>query len=204
VFSEAELIARCRQGESEAWDALFDRYYTLAAKFIYQMSPSFSPEDVEEICQDVFLSVVRNLHSFQGHSAFQTWLYRIAGNKSRDFIERQHAAKRGGGEVPFSLDAEDPETGLKLDPPGLAPTPDGMLMNLETMSMVRAALDRLGDPCREIIELKYFGDLSYEEIAYELRLNSKTVSSRLSKCLDKLEEIARPLLKRENLSSPSV
>ncbi|HEV8541623.1 MAG TPA: sigma-70 family RNA polymerase sigma factor [Verrucomicrobiae bacterium] len=204
MFSEAELIARCRQGDADAWDGLFDRYYTLAGKFIYQMAPTFSPDDVEEICQDVFLSVIRNLSSFQGHSAFQTWLYRIAANKARDFLERQRAAKRGGGEVPFSLDAEDPETGLKLDPPGLAPTPDGILMNAETMSMMRAALDRLGDPCREIIELKYFGDLSYEEIAYELRLNPKTVSSRLSKCLDKLEEIARPLFKRENLSSPSV
>jgi RNA polymerase sigma factor (sigma-70 family) len=51
----------------------------------------------------------------------------------------------------------------------------------------------LGDPCREIIELRYFGDLSYEEISDELKLNPKTVSSRLSKCLDRLEEIARDI-----------
>ena len=47
----------------------------------------------------------------------------------------------------------------------------------------------LGQPCREIIELRYFGDLSYDEISRSLNLNPKTVSSRLSKCLDRLEAI---------------
>jgi RNA polymerase sigma factor (sigma-70 family) len=56
------------------------------------------------------------------------------------------------------------------------------------------ALDRLGDPCREVIQLRYFADLSYDEIGRALRLNEKTVSSRLSKCLDRLETLVRPLL----------
>jgi RNA polymerase sigma-70 factor, ECF subfamily len=202
--SERELIARCRQGESAAWDELFDRYYPMAGKFVFQLSSSLTAQDVDEICQDVFLAVIRNLANFQGHSAFHTWLYRIAANKARDFVERQRAAKRGGGELPFSLDAENPETGLKLDPPGTGPGPDGVMMNRERMGLIRDALEQLGEPCREIIELRYFGDLSYEEIAGELRLNPKTVSSRLSKCLDKLEEIVRPLFQRENVSSSSV
>ena len=68
------------------------------------------------------------------------------------------------------------------------------------MTLLRESLDELGDPCRELIELKYFGDQSYDEIARELELNSKTVSSRLSKCLDKLESITARVFKRENLS----
>ena len=59
--------------------------------------------------------------------------------------------------------------------------------------MVRCALERLGESCHEIISLRYFGDLSYEEIGRALKLNEKTVSSRLSKCLDRLEMVARPL-----------
>lgn len=199
-----QLIAACCQGDGEAWDQLFATYYPLAGKFVFQVSPHLSTEDVEEICQDVFLAVIRNIQSFHGKSAFQTWLYRIAANKTRDFIEKQRAAKRGGGAQPFSLDAESPETGLKIDPPSSVPGPDGQLMTAERMAFIHAALERLGDPCREIIELKYFGDLSYEEIGHELELNPKTVSSRLSKCLDKLEEIARPMRKQENLSSSSV
>jgi RNA polymerase sigma-70 factor (ECF subfamily) len=204
VRSERELIADCRLGKAEAWDELFDRYYSLAGRFVFQLSPSLSPEDADEICQEVFLAVIRNVASFEGASSFQTWLFRIAINKTRDFVAKQQASKRGGGEIPLSLNAENPETGLVLDPPVQSPGPDGVLMNEERMFLLREALDELGDPCREIIELKYFGDLSYEEIASELNMNPKTVSSRLSKCLDKLEIVIRPMFQRENLTQNAV
>jgi RNA polymerase sigma-70 factor (ECF subfamily) len=192
--AEAELIARCRRGDAGAWDELFDRHYAAAGRFIFQLGHDFSREDVEEICQEAFLSVIRNLDSFHGGSQFQTWLFRIAANKARDYRQRQHAAKRGGGQVPVSLQAEDPESGLTLDPPGNTAPPDLTLINAEQVALVHQALEQLGEPCREIIELRYFGDLSYEEISRALDLNPKTVSSRLSKCLDRLEGIARAIL----------
>ncbi|MBI2947493.1 MAG: sigma-70 family RNA polymerase sigma factor [Verrucomicrobia bacterium] len=202
--TEAKLLARCRQGEPNAWNELFDLHYSAAARFVFQLGTGFSREDVEEICQETFLAVIRNIASFQGASQFHTWLFRIAANKARDYHERQHAAKRGGGQVPISLQAEDPENGLTLDPPSSAPGPDAQLMNTERMTAVRHALDRLGEPCREIIELRYFADLSYEEIAATLQLNPKTVSSRLSKCLDRLEGVTRSILAREKSTPFSV
>ncbi len=202
--NEADLLARCRRGEAEAWDELFDRHYAAAGRFVFQLGHEFTREDVEEICQEVFLSVIRNLESFHGESQFQTWLFRIAANKSRDFRERQQAAKRGGGQITVSLQAEDPENGLVLDPPSAAPGPDANLMTAEQAALIRQALDQLDNPCREVIELRYFGDLSYDEISRWLRLNPKTVSSRLSKCLDRLEKIARKLFPGEKSAvSPS-
>jgi RNA polymerase sigma-70 factor (ECF subfamily) len=194
---EAQLLARCRRGDPDAWDELFDQHYAAAGRFVFQLGSDFTPEDVEEICQEVFLSVIKNLNSFNGESQFQTWLFRIAANKGRDYRERQHAAKRGGGQTPVSLHAEDPETGLTIDPPGHGPAPDAELLNAEKVELVRAALDQVGGPCREIIELRYFGDLSYDELSRALKLNPKTVSSRLSKCLDRLEEIARKVFSGE-------
>ena len=70
--------------------------------------------------------------------------------------------------------------------------------------MLRQTLDRLGDPCRELVEMRYLAELSYEEISIVLKLNAKTVSSRLSRCLDRLEELARLQIGRENSSSFSV
>jgi RNA polymerase sigma-70 factor (ECF subfamily) len=195
--AEAEMLRRCRLGDSVAWDELFDRHYGPTGRFVFQLGHHFLKEDVEEICQEVFLSAIRHLGSFEGQSQFQTWLFRIAANKARDYRERQHAAKRGGGRVPLSLQAEDPDTGLALDPPSTAPSPDAALINAEQAGMVHRALDRVGAPCREVIELRYFGDLSYEEIGASLDLNPKTVSSRLSKCLDKLENIAREIFSGE-------
>ena len=195
--TEVDLLARCRQGEAGAWDELFDLHYAAAGRFIFQLGHDFTREDAEEICQEVFLAVIKNIDSFHGESQFQTWLFRIAANKARDYRERQQAAKRGGGRTPISLQAEDPESGLALDPPSSAPTPDLVLMGEEQIAMVHQALDQLGEPCREIIQLRYFGDLSYDEISAALELNPKTVSSRLSKCLDRLEGIARNIFAGE-------
>jgi len=197
MASEAELLARCRRGEAAAWDELFDLHYAAAGRFVFQLSPDFTREDSEEICQEVFLSVIKSLDCFQGESQFQTWLFRIAANKASDYREKRIAAKRGGGQTTISLQAENPETGLAPDPPDPLPRPDEQLMNAEQLTLVRESLDQLSGPCREIIELRYFGDLSYEELSATLDLNLKTVSSRLSKCLDRLEEMARKWFAQE-------
>lgn len=202
--AEVDLLARCRRGEAPAWDELFDQHYAAAARFVFQLGPAFTREDVEEICQDAFLSVIKNLDSFHGDSRFQTWLFRIAANKARDYRARQHAAKRGAGQVTLSLQAEDPETGLSVDPPSAAPGPDHALLSSERAALVGEALRQLGEPCGELIDLRYFGALSYDEIGRALRLNSKTVSSRLSRCLDRLEQVMRGMISRERPAvSPS-
>jgi len=197
MAAEAELLDRCRRGQGDAWDELFDLHYAATGRFIFQLASDFTIEDAEEICQETFLSVIRNLDSFHGDSQFQTWLFRIAANKARESRERRTAAKRGSGRAPISLQAEDPETGLTVDPPSDLPGPDELVLTAEKMALVREALDRLEEPCREIVELRYFGDLSYEELSRTLKLNPKTVSSRLSKCLDRLEGLARKIFSRE-------
>jgi len=195
--SEAELLERCGRGEAAAWDELFHQHYAATGRFIFQLSHDLTREDAEEICQEVFLSVIKNVGSFHGESQFQTWLFRIAANKARDYRERRYAAKRGGGQITVSLQAEDPENGLSIDAPSSAPGPDLALMSAEQIGLVQQAIGQLGDSCREIIELRYFADLSYDEISRSLDLNPKTVSSRLSKCLDRLEAIALKIFSRE-------
>src|SRR5437762_5054434 len=194
--ADSDLIARCRAGEAEAWDALFDKYYPVAARFVFQLSADFNHEDTEEICQETFLAVVRNLASFQGKSSFQTWLLRVAANKALDFRGKSRAEKRGGNVIQFSLDGA--REGGEIDPQSRCPGPDIVLVNAETFRLIRQSLDQLDDPCREIIELRYYGELSYTEIATELRLNPKTVSSRLSECLDRLCVIAKKIFPPEH------
>lgn len=195
---EAQIIAGCRAGNMAAWDSLFDKYYATVARFVFQLSGDFSHEDTEEICQETFLSVVRNLSSFEGRSSFQTWLLRIAANKAMDYRGKARAAKRGGNAVHISIDKSRSGDEPPIDPPSANPGPDALLQIAETSRLVRESLDRLGEPCREIIELRYYGDLSYDEIATELRLNPKTVSSRLSKCLDRLLVVAKEILPPDN------
>ena len=191
IETETALIARCSEGDHAAWDALFDKYYGVVSRFVFQLSAQFSHEDTEEICQETFVSLVRNISSFQGKSSFQTWLLRIASNKAMDFRAKAVAAKRGGNAPHVSLNGARESDEPLIDPPSPRPGPDALLQTAESFQMLRAALDQVGVACREIIELRYYGDLSYAEIASELQLNAKTVSSRLSKCLDQLGAIAR-------------
>src|SRR5947208_13499902 len=127
---DAEMIERCRGGDEEAWDALFDKYYPVAARFAFQLSADFNHDDTEEICQETFLAVVRNLTSFQGKSSFQTSLLRVAANNALDFRGKSSAEKRGGDVVQFSLDGAH-EQG-KIDPRSQCPGPETVLLDAET------------------------------------------------------------------------
>jgi len=187
--TEEEMIERCRMGDREAWDRLFDLHYAAAGRFVFQVSPGFSLEDVEEVCQETFLAVIRNIRCFEGGSRLQTWIFRIAANKARDYRQKQQALKRGGGLMTMSLEGENGEKGPAASVASGLPRPDEVLVSAEKAAEVGRALAELEDPCREVIELRYFGDLSYDEIALELKVNPKTVSSRLSRCLGELEGI---------------
>lgn len=197
TIPETELLARCLKGDPAAWDELFTRHYAAAGRFVFQLGFNFTREDVEEICQETFLTIIKHLNTFERTCQFQTWLFRIAANKARDYRDKQHAAKRGGGQINIPLHARDSEGTLTVDPPSRVPSPDLALLNAEQLQLVGQAVEQLDVPCREVIELRYFADLSYEDIAASLRLNAKTVSSRLSKCLDKLETIAQRLFAPE-------
>jgi len=198
---ESRLIGQCRTGEAGAWDELFDAHYAATGRFVFQLSPKLTHEDVEEICQETFLAVIRSIGSFHGGSRLQTWIFRIASNKAHDYLQRQSAAKRGGGRETVSLQAGMGDDLPAVDPPSLHPGPDDILIDAERAIQIGQALEGLDEPCREVIELRYFGDLSYEEISDALKLNPKTVSSRLSKCLDRLEAIAVKIL-GEGKSTP--
>src|ERR1051326_3221357 len=98
MSAESQLLARCLRGDADAWDELFDAHYAATGRFVFQISSDFTAEDVEEICQETFLTIIKNLGTFQGNCQFQTWLFRIASNKAHDYIQKQRAAKRNNGQ----------------------------------------------------------------------------------------------------------
>jgi RNA polymerase sigma-70 factor, ECF subfamily len=190
---EADLIVRCRQGVEGAWDELFTRHYDATCRFLFQQRPDFTREDVEEVAQEVFLSVVRNLDKFNGKSQLQTWIFRIAINRARDFSERQRAVKRGGGRAVASLDELPPDGGRPWEPACELPTPDQALASQEESRLLCKALEQLGETTGEVLRLRYFAGLSHEEIAAALGLNHKTVGTRICRGLRRLEEELRGL-----------
>ncbi|MDA7916317.1 sigma-70 family RNA polymerase sigma factor [Verrucomicrobia bacterium] len=198
LADEMDLIARCRRGDLDAWDLLFCEHYAPACRFVFQLISDLSHEDTEDIVQESFHAAIQRIRQFRGNCRFQTWLFRIAANKARDFLDKKNALKRGGGMSDVSIDAENPETGLVAQQVSDEPHPIESLASHENTIFIGEALGTLGENCREIIQLRYFADLSYEEISKALEVNAKTVSSRLSKCLSKLEAMTLVILKKAN------
>ena len=93
--------------------------------------------------------------------------------RTRRWIFAEKVAPRNGAATLSSSRSMATAQGAPIDPPSRRPGPDAVLINAETSRLIRQSLDQLGDPCREIIELRYYGELSYDEIAAELRSESE-------------------------------
>src|SRR5665811_1427266 len=81
------LVALARAGDLEALEELFNRYRNQVFSLAYRMTGN--PCDAEDLCQEIFLQVMRKVGSFQGRSSFSTWLYRVSMNRSRDYLRRK-------------------------------------------------------------------------------------------------------------------
>ncbi len=187
------LIDQCRAGVAAAWERFFEIHYAPTSRFLRQLIPDGTPEEILGVCQDTFLAAIRNLGSFSGRSRARTWLFRIAANKARDFRDRRLATNRGGGRAQGVLGEDIPPSSDDLEPvpSQISPSSSDWPTSEETMLEVRRSLDLLGGSCREILELRYFADFDDETLGTALGLNPRTVSSRLSRCLGKLGELLR-------------
>ena len=133
-------------------------------------------DDALDLCQDVFLSVFRTIHRFRGQSSLRTWIYRIAVNQASN-RHRLGRRRQRGNQV--SLDAHLALHGDFLA--AAASTPDRLLAQKELAARLQHALDQLPFDQRTAIVLREVDGLSYEEIAFSLRVALGTVQSRLTR-----------------------
>ncbi len=167
-----ELIQRCRAGDEAAFAILFDRYKNLVYKIAYLMLDS--AEDAEDALQEVFLQVHRSLARFDPErSNFTTWLHRITVNHCLN-------RRRRNRQAPLPLDDAMLST---LSQHG--PSPDERVDEREAL---QHALAQLTEKQRTLVILRYYGDLSYAEIAQVLDIPVGTVRSRLSQATKMLRK----------------
>ncbi len=171
--TDIDLVARAQSGDRDAFAALVERHqgrvYSLSLRL------TGSAEDAADLTQEALFKAWRSLASFQGESAFSTWLYRLAHNLCIDFLRRE-SRRRGAGDI--SLD--DEETGaanLVADP---APTPQAVLEGAELRQELERGLARLSEGHRQALALRLSG-LSYAEIAAALGVEEGTVKSRIAR-----------------------
>lgn len=178
------LIDECRRGRVEAFGELIQPYQDRLHNTLYRMAGS--AEDAAELLQDALIRAFRGLDSYQGESAFYTWLYRIAVNVFFS-NRRRRRLRMVRGENRADLDRLPASEDVARDRPSRG------IEEKELRQTIEQALGAVPDPYRAVLVLKDIEGLKYEEIAEVLRVPVGTVRSRLHRARAEMRERLQPL-----------
>ncbi len=174
------LVRRCLQGDGHAWQQIVETQHRRVYGLCYRFTGSAG--DAEDLTQDVFLKVYRNLKTFDvERGSFPTWLTTLTRNLLVDHFRRTRNEQNT-----HSLDAgwEDPE-GVSSSPADKLQTqqadPLKNCMDRELQALVQQALLQVSPELREAVILRDLKDMDYKEIAEVLRIPEGTVKSRISR-----------------------
>jgi len=185
--SEFDLIKRCQQGETEAFDELVTRYRTRIFGMIYNMV--HNEQDAWDLAQDAFVKAWKSIGRFQGKSSFYTWMYRIVMNVTIDWL-RKKQVKGGGTEFDDAIHLRDVDPASKTLPRAEA-MPHEHMEHGEIRLRIDKAIAQLSPEHRAVILMKETEDMQYHEIAEALGCSIGTVMSRLFYARKKLQNLLR-------------
>jgi len=170
---EAELIARCQQGDERAFRDLVDRYKDLVFGVIARSSVERSR--IEDLAQDVFLKIYRGLPYFRGEAKLTTWIFRIVLN----LLSQESQKRRASREVP--LDSELPSHEPRSH--------DRSTTDFELRDRLEKAMARLPPNYRLLIAGHYLHDVKYEDLAEALDIPVGTVKTHLHRAKKQLRDL---------------
>jgi RNA polymerase sigma-70 factor (ECF subfamily) len=174
---EIGWIEQTLRGDRAAFGQLMHRYTGAVYNLAYRMLGG--AEDAEDASQEIFLRAYTRLASFDRDRRFSTWLLSIASNYCIDRLRRRRYAWLTLDDVAFSLPAK--ERG-----------PERSALDREQQAIVQRALQKLPDNYRTVTVLRYWNDLSYEEIAQVTGLTESTIKTRLHRARHMLAEALGP------------
>lgn len=177
--TDADLVARTRRGDREAADALARRCRRPAYLLALQLLRD--PDDALDVAQDALLRLFTTLHRLEPGRPLRPWLSAIVRNRARDVMRRRRVRRTS------PLASDDPETGV--EPIDLSPGPDDDAERSELKTRIWRALGELPEAQREILVLRDYQDLKYDEIAAVQGVPIGTVMSRLHRARQALREV---------------
>jgi RNA polymerase sigma factor (sigma-70 family) len=173
------------QGDQKAYAELMKNYRDSLYFMLLKMTNN--PHDAEDLTIEAFGKAFKKLHQYTPDYAFSTWLFKIASNNCIDFIRKKK-------KYTFSIDQGiDDELGTELANriPAEDLDPEEELVKKQKIKLMREVVERLKPHYRTLIELRYFSEFSYEEIAEELNLPLGTVKAQLFRAREFLYQILK-------------
>ena len=180
AVEDADLIARVRRGDVEAYNALVSRWEKRVFNYLLRLTAS--PDDALDLSQDAFLKAYQNIRKLDDPARFGPWLFRIAHNEAYSLFRKRR-----------------PETALTATESGEFPALERFAapeFSIDLTLAARAALDRLSPEQREAVVLKVYEGFKFEEMAEILSCPVSTVKSRVYTALDLLKAQLAPVRTR--------
>ncbi|GAC15690.1 RNA polymerase sigma factor [Aliiglaciecola lipolytica] len=170
--SDEQLIASALKGSKRAWLNLIKRYESQV--FNYGIRMTGTREDALDLMQEVFISVFRNLSHYRGEGSFKGWLFKIAHYRCIEFYRR----KKPNQALEDSPEIESAD-----------PCLESSMVTSQNANQLVNAMQHLPLAQKAVIELKFFGQFTFEEIAEQLGISSNTAKSRMYSALSKLKNL---------------
>lgn len=180
------LVERAQAGDKKAFELLVSKYQRRLSRLVARFVKD--PDEVADVVQETLIKAYRSLGNFRGESAFYSWIYRIAVNTAKNYLNQNSlnyaipATDKDGEEVDLTEKIADWHT------------PEAEMINREIMDTINQAIEQLPEELRQAIVLREIDGLSYDEIAQVMNSPAGTVRSRISRARDAIAEQLRPLL----------
>lgn len=184
--TDSQLVRKVRNGDRSAFDLLVVKYQSRVASIISRYV--HDSQEVMDLAQETFIKAYRAIDRFRGDSAFYTWLYRIAVNTAKNYLESRGRRPQGSADI---VDAENFDDGRRLR--DLA-SPERLLQKDELQQALSEAIASLPEELRSAFLLREYDGLSYEDIARILECPIGTVRSRIFRARDAVDRHLGPLL----------
>lgn len=185
ALEDFDLIDKAvHEKDQQAYAALMKRYKKAVYFMILKMIRD--ADDAEDLTMEAFAKAFKNLERFKKDYTFSTWLFRIATNNAIDFIRKKKLKT-------MSLNntlSDDSGNAVTIDIEDDDNNPQDVYIRTQRIEMVRIFVDKLPAKYRKLVQLRYFDELSYEEIAQELDKPLGTVKAQLHRSRELLFEIA--------------
>ncbi|MDX1283617.1 MAG: sigma-70 family RNA polymerase sigma factor [Draconibacterium sp.] len=173
-----ELVKAALSGDDKAFARLLNRYKDAIYFMLLKMVNNRS--DAEDLTLEAFGKAFKNLHQYSPTYAFSTWLFKIASNNCIDFLR-----KKKGVHISIEMNEQN-ENGEQVKLKSKELDPEEKLIRMQKAILLRKVVRRLKPRYQNLVELRYFREFSYEEIAKELNLPLGTVKAQLFRAREML------------------
>ncbi len=176
VSTDQQLVSLVLGGDTTAFEHLFNRYRDSIFR-LYLQRTGGSADDADDILQETFVKIYLNLHKYDSGFTFGQWVYTIARNTFIDYLRRRRDD--------LSIDTLPGNAGW-VAPASTIPTPEESYITFQQRAQLESHLRRMTPRYRSLIELRFFRELSFEEIADELRIPVGTVKTQIHRAREQL------------------